>query len=104
MRGRPGRPFRLARDLLDARPHEAGTANADPVADRASARLQELQELVLRIDNDRVRRLSAVVLDLLSQIDGVQAALNGCVERTRRSVGSLAIRCTVVTHVSALRI
>jgi hypothetical protein len=103
-RWRPGRPFRLARDLLDAGPHEARTANADPVANCAPLRLHEVEELVLRIDDNRARPLPAVILDLLSQIDRFHAALNGCVERTRRFIGSLAIRRIVVARVSALRL
>src|SRR5262245_37718625 len=67
-RRRPIRPFTLARNLADARPGEAGPADADAVADRGAVALDEIQEALVGIDDDGAAALVAIVVDDLLQV------------------------------------
>src|SRR5258708_3384165 len=78
-RRRPGRPFLLGRNRLDARPGEAGTADADAVTQRPAIALHQEQELVRRVDHDGAGAFLAVVLDRLLFIPWIEG-------RTRRLV------------------
>src|ERR1019366_3813036 len=62
-RRRPIRPFLLGGNLLDARPGEAGAADADAIAQRLAVALHQEQELVRRIDDDGAGALLAVIFD-----------------------------------------
>src|SRR5271166_5926222 len=53
----PVGPFLLAGDLLQARPLEAVAADADAVAKSPIVRLNEVEEALARVDDDRARRL-----------------------------------------------
>src|SRR6516225_6970023 len=55
----PVRPFQLAGDLLQAGPLEAVAADADAVAKRPAVGLDEVEEAVLGVDDDRARRFRA---------------------------------------------
>src|SRR5580704_11232488 len=62
-RRRPIRPFLLGGDLLDAGPGEPRTADAHAIAQRLAVGLNQIEELVGRIDHDRARTFLAVVVD-----------------------------------------
>src|SRR5262249_10468609 len=62
---RPIRPLALVGDVVHARPGEAGTADADAVADRTTAALHQIEHALAGIDDDGARHLGAVVADLL---------------------------------------
>src|SRR5690606_6746340 len=64
----PGRPFRLAADVLDALPAEAVAADADAVADRLSVTENQVEELAIGIDDDRARLLVGGIVDRLATI------------------------------------
>ncbi len=51
----PHRPFALGLDLRHARPGEALAADADAVADGGAVLEDEIEEVVVRIDDDRAR-------------------------------------------------
>src|SRR6195952_757783 len=74
-RRRPGRPFLFRRDGLDARPGEAGTADADAVTHRLAVALHQEQELVRRIDDDGAGAFLAVILDHLLFEFGIERTL-----------------------------
>src|SRR5579863_2988413 len=61
----PVRPFLLARDLLQAGPREAVAADADAVAKRSVARLEEIEEAVLGVDDDCARGFRGAEENLL---------------------------------------
>ena len=67
----PDRPFSLARDVLDAAPLEALTADADAEAHCLAARLDEVEILAAGIDDNRSGLLVCLVLDFLGQELGV---------------------------------
>src|SRR6266581_3721376 len=62
---RPRRPFLFCGNLFDARPGEAGAADADAVAHRLAVFLHQEQKLVGRIDDDRAGAFLAVIVDEL---------------------------------------
>src|SRR5262249_55997541 len=62
-RRRPIRPLGLALDGLDAGPGETLTADADAVADRLAVAEDQVEIRVLRIDDDRARRLVGRIVD-----------------------------------------
>src|SRR5947199_176093 len=76
-RRRPGRPFLLGGDALDARPSEAGPADADAVAQRLAVTLHQEQELVRGVDHDRARAFLAVILDHLLFVFRIERTLRG---------------------------
>jgi len=76
-RRRPGRPFLFRRDRLGARPGEAGTADADAIAQRLAVALHEIEEFVRRIDHDGAGAFLAVILDNLLVVFRIEAALTG---------------------------
>src|SRR4029077_10485629 len=57
----PVRPFLLVVDGRGASPAKSFTPNADPVAQRASAGLHQIEIATRRIDNDRARLLGSGV-------------------------------------------
>ena len=67
----PVRPLALVGDLVRARPFEAGLAGADAIAPRLAVLLDQIEEILRRIDDDRARLLRAVIGDFLRQVDRV---------------------------------
>src|SRR5215471_5851196 len=59
----PIRPFLLVVDGCDARPLESASADAHAVADGPSASFDQIEEVPLRIDHDRARRLGRGIVD-----------------------------------------
>src|SRR5262249_59813781 len=60
---------------------EAGTADADAVAQRAALTLHQIEHALVGVDDDRARSLAAVVDDLLLHEAGVHGRLSGIVRR-----------------------
>jgi hypothetical protein len=64
-RRRPVRPFRLAADPLDACPFETGAPDANAVAERLPVRLNQKQEPLGCVDDNRSRSFRPRIVDLL---------------------------------------
>ena len=73
LRRRPARPFRLAADGLDAGPHEAGTPDANAIAQRLAALFDEEEKFVRRIDDDRAGPLRPRIVDFMALINRIDA-------------------------------
>ena len=58
----PVRPFRLARHLVRSGPLESRLAGADAVAACLPACLDEIKEVLPRIDDDRARLVGTIVV------------------------------------------
>src|SRR5262249_23446430 len=84
----PIRPLALGGDVLDARPGEAGTPDADAVAQRPAVLLDQAEEAIRRIDDGGSGLLAAVVVDHLATIDRVELARLALI---RGRVGGLLI-------------
>src|SRR5262249_22082756 len=67
-RRRPIRPFTLAGDVVNARPGEAGPADADAVTDRGAVILDQIKKTLVGIDDDGAGTFPAVVVDDLFQV------------------------------------
>src|SRR5450631_126652 len=76
-RRRPRRPFLLRRYLLDARPGEAWAADADAVAQRLAAALNQEQKLVRRVDHDRAGAFPAAIINQLPFESRIERPLLG---------------------------
>ena len=73
----PVRPLGLACNRLHAGPGEAGTADTDAIARRLATTLDQIEEPVRRIDDDRARRVLAVVGNGLRQVARVDRGTRG---------------------------
>ncbi len=71
-RRRPARPLGLAGDLRRAGPAERLGARRHAVADGALARQHEVEEVFLRIDDDRAGRLAGGIVDLVALVTEVE--------------------------------
>jgi hypothetical protein len=64
--GRPVRPFTHVRNVMDPGPSEARASHADAITHGAAAAQHQIEQARARIDDDRSRRLFAVVADFLA--------------------------------------
>src|SRR5690606_30247035 len=62
-RRRPARPFRLPLDRAATGPGKAVLAEADAIADRLALRLNQIEIVLARIDNDRAGRFLCLIGD-----------------------------------------
>src|SRR5215213_9860403 len=69
----PIRPFLLVADRRDAGPAEALPADADAIADGAAAALDQVEEMILRIDDDGARRFYRRVVNRTAHKTGIAA-------------------------------
>src|SRR5262249_34921856 len=89
---RPIRPLPLLRDVMHARPGEAGPADADAVAHRAPVALHQIEEAIAGIDDDGARPLAAVVADFLLEVARVHHRAAGVVGRFHHARPDIAGR------------
>ena len=85
----PSGPKRLPPDLGQSFPGEALAPDADPVLQRPTAALREIELAFARIDGERARRLARRIIDLLT---GEAGHVDFIVETARRRVVGVRVR------------
>src|SRR5947209_7001116 len=108
-RRRPVRPLGLARDALPARPGKARPPDADAVAARLAAVLDQIEKLVRRIDHDCSGRMAAVIGDRLRQVARIDRGPCGLSLRitehgTARGERRLGIVAAVHVRIAHIRV